>query len=98
MIYINVNDETKDFNKLIRLGKITPWDYNNSQIEHEHKLMRQIQLHQERIKQEELYKLQQRKRQRIQERERMLKLKQRTAKPKINQKTHKQPEDDGPEL
>ncbi|WP_239473144.1 hypothetical protein [Limosilactobacillus coleohominis] len=97
MIYINVNDETKDFNKLIRLGKITPWDYNNSQIEHEHKLMRQIQLHQERIKQEELYKLQQRKRQRLQEREQMLKLKKQAIKHKVKQKSH-QIEDDGPDL
>ena len=98
MIYIDVNDETKDFSKLIRIGKITPWDYNNSQVEHEHKIMRQVQLHRERIKQEELYKLQQCKRQRIQERERMLKLKQRTTKPKLNQKNHKHLEDDGPEL
>ena len=42
------------------------------EIEHEHKLMRQAQLLQERIKQETLYKQKQRKLQRLREREHLL--------------------------
>ena len=51
MIHIDINDESINFHALIKQGKINQWDYDNSQIEHEHKLMRKAQLLQERIKQ-----------------------------------------------
>ncbi|WP_225440648.1 hypothetical protein, partial [Ligilactobacillus salivarius] len=70
------------------------------EIEHEHKLMRQAQLLQERIKQETLYKQKQRKLQRLREREHLLQQnrKQSVTKPTLKATTHKHIEDDGPEL
>lgn len=100
MIHIDINDKSIDFHALIKQGKINQWDYESSQIEHEHKLMRQAQLLQERIKQETLYKLKQRKLQRLREREHLLQQnrKQSVTKPTIKATKHKHIEDDGPEL
>ena len=69
MIHIDIDDESQDFNMLIQTGKITPWDYENSQIEHEHKKIRQALLLQQKIKEAELYKLKQRKLQMLRQRE-----------------------------
>ena len=45
----------------IDIGKVTPWDYANSQTEHELKKIRQAQEQLKRIKQEELQQQKQRK-------------------------------------
>ena len=100
MVHIDITDKSIDYHALIKQDKINQWDYENSQIEHEHKLMRQAQLLQERIKQETLYKQKQRKLQRLREREHLLQQnrKQSVTKPTLKATTHKHIEDDGPEL
>lgn len=101
MVHIDITDKSIDYHALIKQDKINQWDYENSQIEHEHKLIRQAQLLQERIKQEELYRQKQRQLQQLRQRTRLLQ-----SKKKLNQTTikpntvthHKDIKDEGPEL
>ncbi|WP_191997611.1 hypothetical protein [Limosilactobacillus reuteri] len=61
MIHIDIDDETQNISLLVKIGKVTPWDYANSQTEHELKKIRQAQEQLKRIKQEELQQQKQRK-------------------------------------
>ena len=61
MIHIDIDDETQNISLLVNIGKVTPWDYANSQTEYELKKIRQAQEQLKRIKQEELQQQKQRK-------------------------------------
>lgn len=61
MIHIDIDNETQNISLLVKIGKVTPWDYANSQTEYELKKIRQAQEQLKRIKQKELQQQKQRK-------------------------------------
>ena len=94
MIHIDIDNETQNITLLLKSNKVTPWDYANSQTEHELKKIRQAQEQLKRIKQEELYQQKQRKLRQ----QRFLKQEQENQSKINNKKKSYGKENDGPDF